>query len=106
MCPTAGAARTRCEPTRRRPPTRGRPPEPHLLQVHGLHGAVHLLDDAAQVLRDLLEAHRRLHLGRDGVHARRQAQVVDGLVLLADGVLCVDTRAVRVVLHEGLRARA
>lgn len=74
----------------------------YFFEIHGLHGAVHALDHARHAACDLPHRDGGLHPARDGVDARAQAQEVELLVLLADGVLGVDLGDVWMVLLDGL----
>lgn len=74
----------------------------HFFKIHRLHGAVHALDHARHAAGDLPHGDGGLHSAGDGVDARAQAEEVELLVLLADGVLGVDLGDVWVVLLDGL----
>ena len=73
-----------------------------LLDVVGRESPVQGLHDAPHRAGDALHLGLRLEARDDGVEARREAQVVEGLGLLPDGVLGVDLGAVDVALLDGL----
>lgn len=75
---------------------------PHLLQVHTLHRPVHALDHIRHAARDLPHRDSRLHARAHGIDARGQAQQVQILILLPNGILGVDLRNVRVALLDRL----
>ena len=52
---------------------------------------------------DLVHGDRGLNPGGHGVHPSAHPQEVNGLVLLTDGVLCVDPGHLHVALLDGLR---
>eukprot|EP00850_Spirogloea_muscicola_P001026 SM000004S14896 [mRNA] locus=s4:51571:54763:- [translate_table: standard] len=72
-----------------------------LLEVVGGERGVEGLDDVAHGLGDDVHLGLRVEARDDGVEARGQAQVVELLRALADGVLGVDARAVHVALLDG-----
>jgi hypothetical protein len=74
----------------------------YLFQIHGLHGSIHAFYHIGHTTRDLAHRHSRLDLTGDSIDPRSQAQQVELLVLLADGVLGVDFGNVAVVLLDGL----
>ncbi len=55
-----------------------------------------------QTLAHAFHCRGTLDLGGHGVDFRRHPEVVDGLILLPDGVLRVDARPLRVALLQGL----
>ena len=75
----------------------------HLFEVHRLHCRVHGLDDALHAARHLPHGHGGLHALRNRVDARRHPQKLRLLVLVADGVLCVDARVLGQALFHRLR---
>ncbi|EPY37107.1 charged multivesicular body protein 1 [Strigomonas culicis] len=75
-----------------------------LLRVHGLEHLVHAFHHVAHVLGDHLHLDGRVHARHNRVHARGEAEVVNGLVLLADAVFSINARALHVVLLHRLLA--
>lgn len=73
----------------------------HLLQIHTLHGTVHALDDVGHARRDLPHGDSGLHTRACGINAAGQAQQVQLLALLPDGILRVDLGNVAVALLDG-----
>lgn len=74
-----------------------------LFEIHGFHGLVHALDDVHHAPRDLAHGDGGLHAAGDGIDAAPEAEEVEALVLLADGVLRVDLGDVAVALLDCLR---
>lgn len=74
----------------------------HLLQIHSFHRLVHPLDDVGHAARDLAHGDGGLHAAGDGIDPAPQAEEVEPLVLLADGVLGVDLGDVGVALLDRL----
>ena len=74
----------------------------HLFQIHGLHRRIHALDYTRHAPRHLPHRDGRLHPAADGIDSAGQAEEVEPLVLLADGVLGVDFGDVAVALLDGL----
>lgn len=72
-------------------------------QVHVLHRLIHTLDDTGHATCDLLHGDGRFDAGRDGVDPRTQAKEVEGLVLLANDVGCIDSGTFGVALLQSLR---
>lgn len=79
--------------------------DPDLFQIHTLHRLIHPFDYIRHAARDLSHRHRCLDFRAHGVDSRCQAEEVEVLVLLADGILGVDFRYVGVVLLYGLQGR-
>ncbi len=75
---------------------------PYLLQIHTLHRTIHPPHHIRHAPRDLPHRHRGLHFRAHGVDARAEAQEIEFLVLLADGILGVDFRDVGVALLDCL----
>ena len=74
-----------------------------LFEVHGAHGALHAFYDSGHGAGDLAHGDGGLDARGDGIDAGAEAEEVEFLVLLADGVLGVDFGDVRVVLLYCLR---
>jgi hypothetical protein len=72
----------------------------HLFQIHSLHSSIHAFYHIRHTTRDLTHRHSRLDPTGNSIDPRSQAQQVELLVLLADGVLGVDFGNVAVVLLD------
>ena len=75
----------------------------HPLEVHALHRLVHALHHGRHVPRHLPHGHGGLDPAGNRVDPACEAQEVQGLVLLPDGVRGVYPRAIVVALLQSLR---
>lgn len=80
----------------------GRGGRSYLLQIHSLHSLIHPLHNIHHAPRNLAHRNGSLHPAGHRIDPASQSQQIQPLILLADGVLCVDLCDVVVALLDCL----
>lgn len=74
----------------------------YLLQIHGLHCGIHSLDYIRHTARHLAHGYGGLYSAADCIDSGAETKEIEAFVLLADGILGVDSGDVGVVLLDRL----